>query len=170
MSPFNTFHNSGSSSILYFLSQRPSFVRRVESGSVFPERSNFSFIVRNLINWNRRPSIPVRCCRKKTGDPIVIRIKNIIGNTKGMEMLKPIREPKISRNRFNIIETLYLHKASSVMESFLARMGKSWYISTYCRAFFPYSKRFLYVDRVIFSITSARDSGYSGGTVIPQPP
>ena len=104
ISPFNTFHNSGNSSNLYFLNTAPNGVIRASPATDTDEPSCPTVILLNLYIVNRHPAFPTRFCLNITGPSgIFTLIKIATTNKTGQKNIKPKKEAKRSKQLFNNI-------------------------------------------------------------------
>ena len=106
ISPINTFHNSGNSSILYFLSTAPKGVIRFSPAIEIEHPEWDTCIDRNLYIVNNRPFCPTRTCLKSTGPSgILIRINTATTNSIGHNNTSPNKATIRSNKNFNNISS-----------------------------------------------------------------
>ena len=108
ISPISTFHNSGSSSILYFLNLAPNGVIRLSpfTETELPECP--TVIERNLYMVNNLPYRPTLFCLNITGPPgILTRIRRAVTNKIGERKRRPRKATIWSKRDFNSTSTKF---------------------------------------------------------------
>lgn len=106
MSPFSTFHNSGSSSSLYLRSLAPKGVMRDSPAMVTGDMFSSSHMVRNLCIRKGLPSLPMRSCTKKTGLPILAFTSSAMTSKRGHRTRSPIKATVLSKMGLKNIKIL----------------------------------------------------------------
>ena len=100
MSPFSTFINCGSSSMLVERTNLPTFVRRCASGSRFPSASRSSVMVLNLMTLKILASFPGLFWKKNAPAPLLAKWSQIVTTSNmGLMQISTMSEIQKSRNR-----------------------------------------------------------------------
>ncbi len=100
MSPFSTFHSSGSSSRLVLRRKRPKRVSRSASVNILSPPVAGGRIVRNFTSRKDLPCSPGRCCANKTGRPSVAATASATTASSGSHATAVTSTSATSNSRF----------------------------------------------------------------------